>query len=532
MIKKVASLLLAVVIAFAIIAPAHAGALNDETVDTILEFLADENIFNYLKPLLITNSGVDLLISLIENSGNSTTAIGLYIDKLLGKADKDAVISTLNGLQLIDEDLRVKYADIYEKREKTPVSQGSLDSLGYFLNKAYARNEALEKLFSEYGFSEEFIASLLKFFADINNGIPLLTDAYDDNNNFAINSAAGAVKRGLTSDALKGYINRLNSELNTEEKLMVKGVGSELGFYTPFVRVIPDNASKGVGYAKSEDSVTISYSVVSDAGIAAEADFGGVTLIEIVLSVNGVRQDFGALEKSYTVKIPVTARNVMAYKLEGRLTPVKYSFCDGSELFIQIESTGYYGVKYVPKYFEDANGWGSEYIESLYARGIINGKADKLFAPEDYITREEFVKLIVELFGFSDESYYAGFSDVGREEWYYKYVAIAYKHGIIDGIGGNLFGTGQHITRQDMCKIIADAIDKGNVDFEPQAGNISFPDEKDISGYALEGVLRLAGLGIVSGDEKGCFNPQNNATRQEAAKIIHMIIELYVKNTL
>lgn len=124
MIKKVASLLLAVVIAFAIIAPAHAGALNDETVNTILEFLADENIFNYLKPLLITNSGVDLLISLIENSGNSTTAIGLYIDKLLGKADKDAVISTLNGLQLIDEDLRVKYADIYEKREKTPVSQG------------------------------------------------------------------------------------------------------------------------------------------------------------------------------------------------------------------------------------------------------------------------------------------------------------------------------------------------------------------------------------------------------------------------
>ena len=47
-----------------------------------------------------------------------------------------------------------------------------------------------------------------------------------------------------------------------------------------------------------------------------------------------------------------------------------------------------------------------------------------------------------------------------------------------------------------------------------------FGDGVDISDYAREAVETLVQAGVISGDENNQFNPNNNLTREQAAKII------------
>ena len=54
-------------------------------------------------------------------------------------------------------------------------------------------------------------------------------------------------------------------------------------------------------------------------------------------------------------------------------------------------------------------------------------------------------------------------------------------------------------------------------------GELNFADSSAIDPYASEAVKLLKNSGILSGDNNNMFNPKQNATRAEAAKIIYMI---------
>ena len=60
-------------------------------------------------------------------------------------------------------------------------------------------------------------------------------------------------------------------------------------------------------------------------------------------------------------------------------------------------------------YFEDAVGWGKDYIEALYHRGVISGKGGAYLCAGSNITREEFVKLVVALFDMQGRRRGSGF---------------------------------------------------------------------------------------------------------------------------
>ena len=59
-------------------------------------------------------------------------------------------------------------------------------------------------------------------------------------------------------------------------------------------------------------------------------------------------------------------------------------------------------------------------------------------------------------------------------------------------------------------------------------GEMTFADESKIAGYAKEAVKSMQKAGVINGvvTEKGTnFNPANNATRAEAAKMIYQIVK-------
>lgn len=170
--------------------------------------------------------------------------------------------------------------------------------------------------------------------------------------------------------------------------------------------------------------------------------------------------------------------------------------------------------------------YASASISYLANKGVIDGydeNGTKFFDPDGNMTREQFVKMVLLAFDYEVKNVSYGFSDVASDAWYADYVNTAAELGIINGVDENRFGAGEKITREQMCTIIYRvAADKG-IDLTGNS-QTELKDSDKISEYAAEAVSALVKAGIVSGDENSYFNPQGNATRANAAKVLHMVI--------
>jgi LPXTG-site transpeptidase (sortase) family protein len=107
-----------------------------------------------------------------------------------------------------------------------------------------------------------------------------------------------------------------------------------------------------------------------------------------------------------------------------------------------------------------------EAISYLSDQGIINGYSDGSFRPEETINRAEVVKAVIESeFSQSDidncitENASSGwnyiyFSDVGRDQWYAKYVCMAVTNGVIGGYPDGTFKPENKVNFAEGLKMV------------------------------------------------------------------------------
>lgn len=159
--------------------------------------------------------------------------------------------------------------------------------------------------------------------------------------------------------------------------------------------------------------------------------------------------------------------------------------------------------------------WAAKDIYTLKDAGIIGGKSATEFDPEGDVTRAEFAKMVVGLFGYKATSDAVNFEDCKAEDWFTPYVAAGVEAGVIKGVSDTEFAPNATITREDACTILGRALNK-----VAQSNELKFTDADKVAEYAAPYVALLSELGYVNGYEDGSFLPQNNITRAEAAKII------------
>lgn len=174
--------------------------------------------------------------------------------------------------------------------------------------------------------------------------------------------------------------------------------------------------------------------------------------------------------------------------------------------------------------FNDIGGvsWARDSIEELARRGVINGKAEKIFAPNDTVTREEFVKMVVLALNITAEDTSCDFTDVRDDAWYKEYVGRAVGSGLVIGLGNGTFGVGENISRQDIAVILWNGI-KSKAENGSAA---AFIDNNAVSDYAKEAVNAMRYLNIIDGYEDNTFRPSNAATRAEAAKLLYKAVQI------
>ena len=176
--------------------------------------------------------------------------------------------------------------------------------------------------------------------------------------------------------------------------------------------------------------------------------------------------------------------------------------------------------------FDDIDGveWASEAILALADKGIINGRSETSFKPNDYITREEFAKILVCAMGYDTLSYSKNnFTDVDDNAWFVRFVNIAYENKILNGIGDGKFGTGEMISREDISVMVCNAMKaKGKT---LQTAELAFEDRDNIAGYAIDSVFALYKMGVINGISDTQFDPKGKATRAQAAKIVYGVLD-------
>lgn len=172
----------------------------------------------------------------------------------------------------------------------------------------------------------------------------------------------------------------------------------------------------------------------------------------------------------------------------------------------------------------DNYSWAKDSIEGLYYAGVVNGMEEGQFNPSGSITREQFCKMVVQLFGVLDYDTKTDFVDVKADAWYTPYITSAINAGYIQGQSDEYFGVGESIMRQDMATILYRALGNRN-----SSAVLNFTDTDSIASYAKDAVSELVGLNIINGYEDGTFKPRGTATRAEAAKMIWGVYNLIKK---
>lgn len=175
--------------------------------------------------------------------------------------------------------------------------------------------------------------------------------------------------------------------------------------------------------------------------------------------------------------------------------------------------------------FEDISGhWAESDIVYLAQKGIVNGMSESVFAPEESVTRAQFVTMLQNLFGFTAKNEEEIFGDVKKTDWYFSAVSAAYESGIAKGSEGN-FNPNALVTRQDMAVFAYRAAQYAGFTFT-DIGSLPFDDDDKIASYAKEAVYYMKGANIINGMTEAVFDPQNTATRAQAARIIANISRL------
>lgn len=176
--------------------------------------------------------------------------------------------------------------------------------------------------------------------------------------------------------------------------------------------------------------------------------------------------------------------------------------------------------------------WARPYIEKMNLLGIVKGMSDTSYGPDNSVTREQLITMLVRLMGWESEaagksipSTFAKASSVAP--WARGYVAVAVEKGIISGDDLKDFRPADAATRSEIAVFAVRALG-----LESEAKNrtnltvsLSFTD-----GYLIEPEVKpyieiAVEKGIMQGYPDKSFKPNDKVTRAQVAAVLNNMIK-------
>ena len=172
------------------------------------------------------------------------------------------------------------------------------------------------------------------------------------------------------------------------------------------------------------------------------------------------------------------------------------------------------------------NHWAKDTIDVLAASSLVSGMGDGTYAPENSVTRAQFLTMANNILKLGVKNYEKLYEDVDKNAWYAEDIQAAFEGGLINSAmveGGKLLPD-QPITREEAASVMT-ALAKKRGD-APFGNSKTFTDDAQISEWAKESVYDAAAYGLIEGYPDGSFAPKGNITRAEAATMLKRVIEI------
>ncbi len=169
--------------------------------------------------------------------------------------------------------------------------------------------------------------------------------------------------------------------------------------------------------------------------------------------------------------------------------------------------------------------WAKNEIEEAVRLGIAQGFGDGSFKPEQSVSREQIIVMIMNAMRPGEEpSTPPAFTDRDQiSTWAAKAIALADELGLMSGFEDGSFRPKAELTRAQLAVLLARAI--GAEPSEGADGN-DYADEASIPSWALPATRLLQELGIMTGRAGNRFAPNETVSRAEAITAILRWIHL------
>lgn len=305
----------------------------------------------------------------------------------------------------------------------------------------------------------------------------------------------------------------------TKEELDANYNNSQLKYYTFAVDGLSVRTDKNSFYDFNLKSVTF---------VITQNSFG----VTFMYDDNTIKSlDSTRLDNVYTVTSDILSERSVAVFGDDVVNVDNAK--KGEIVFTTRKIGGFHVKEHTFTDVSDPKMWYYKYVNSCAALGILSGMGDGTFAPQKTVTRAELAVMIVKAtshiisFRIDDK---ISFTDVQKGKWYYDYVMKCASVGIIFGKGDGKFAPNDNATREEIAALTARVIkiagSFGGKEL-PQITNVDelktlYPDGTTVSKYARADVILCNKLSVMVGDKTG-FRPKANTTRAECAKIFYDI---------
>jgi fructan beta-fructosidase len=185
-----------------------------------------------------------------------------------------------------------------------------------------------------------------------------------------------------------------------------------------------------------------------------------------------------------------------------------------------------YAVLEYDKTFEDvsSNYWASGVIKNMSAKNIIAGVSDTDFAPNQDVTRAQFAAFWVRAWELKATGS-TTFTDVAKDKWYATEVAAAAEAGIVSGRTDKIFAPEDVISREEMAIMIVRAHEYKTGKKVTASERSSFADSAKISVWAQSYVDAAYKLGYIQGRGDNKFAPNGKATLAESVQVVSLLVK-------
>lgn len=174
--------------------------------------------------------------------------------------------------------------------------------------------------------------------------------------------------------------------------------------------------------------------------------------------------------------------------------------------------------------FEDMSpyAWYADAVRYALENDLFNGTDAAHFSPDSPMTRAMLVTVLHRAEGKPSHRGTASFEDVPQGQWYTDAVLWAAERGIVSGRGNGLFDPQQDITRQELAVVLYNKAGSPKDQGGFQSG---YSDGNKIPSWARDAVCWMTKNGLWVYPDKGELRGGQKATRAEVAAVLQAVLE-------